>query len=113
MWVTEYNLNDQPLASTQEFVKMSIEYMDRIDDVERYSLFGSFRSHKSNVGPNATMLSAGGQLTDIGAMYLNKAPTGVLPQSGGTSDASSGRVASGVLKAAAVAAMVGAVTLSL
>ena len=60
---------------------MSAEYMDRIEEVERYSLFAAFRSDVSNVGPNATMLSAGGKLTDIGAWYLGREATGVLPQS--------------------------------
>ncbi|EJT78422.1 hypothetical protein GGTG_03523 [Gaeumannomyces tritici R3-111a-1] len=113
MWVTEYNLNDQPLDQTQDFVKMSMEYMDRIADVERYSLFAAFRSHKSNVGPNASMLSAGGQLTDIGAMYLDKSATGVLPQTGGTSDAPSGRCSSGALrKATVIAGVVGILALA-
>ena len=53
--------------------------MDRLDDVERYSFFGAFRSSQSNVGANAAMLSAGGRLTDIGAWYLGESATGVSP----------------------------------
>jgi len=83
MWITEYNYNDQDLASTQEFFKTSADYFDRLDFVERYSLFGAFRSDVSNVGPNAAMLSAGGELTDIGAWYLGREGTGVLPTSDG------------------------------
>jgi len=81
IWVTEYNFNDQSLEATQQFYNQSSEYMDRLQEVERYSLFGAFRSDASNVGPNATMLSVGGQLTDIGAWYLGREATGVLPQS--------------------------------
>lgn len=81
IWVTEYNLNDEDLATTQSFYNTSAEYMDRLDSVERYSLFAAFRSDVSNVGPNAAMLSAGGQLTDIGAWYLGRPATGVDPDS--------------------------------
>ena len=85
MWITEYNLNDQDLATTQSFYNTSAEYFDRLDSVERYSLFGAFRSDVSNVGPNGAMLSAGGNLTDIGAWYLGRQATGVLPTSGKSS----------------------------
>ncbi|KAL2145436.1 hypothetical protein VTI28DRAFT_7217 [Corynascus sepedonium] len=79
MWITEYNLNDQSLEATQSFFNMSAEYFDRLDFVERYSYFGAFRSDVSNIGPNGAMLSANGSLTDIGAWYLGREPTGILP----------------------------------
>lgn len=81
IWITEYNYNDQPLRDTQAFVNISSEYFDRLDVVERYSIFAAFRSKTSNVGPNAAMLSNGGQLTDIGAWYLGRNGTGVSPES--------------------------------
>src|SRR5689334_23096312 len=83
MWITEYNLAHEDLASTQAFYNISTEYFDRLDYVERYSLFGAFRSDVSNVGLNAAMLSAGGDLTDIGAWYLGREATGVQPSAGG------------------------------
>jgi hypothetical protein len=70
MWITEYALVNQPLAATQDFFKTSSEYFDRLDYVSRYSYFGTYRSDKSNVGPNAACLAADGRLTDIGAWYL-------------------------------------------
>ncbi|KAL2258005.1 hypothetical protein VTK26DRAFT_8854 [Humicola hyalothermophila] len=79
MWITEYNLDHQDLKATQLFYNMSAEYFDRLDSVERYSLFGAFRSDVSNVGPNGAMLSADGSLTDIGAWYLGRTATGVVP----------------------------------
>ncbi|OIW32751.1 hypothetical protein CONLIGDRAFT_653291 [Coniochaeta ligniaria NRRL 30616] len=79
IWVTEYNFDNQDLPTTQEFFNMSAEYMDRLTYLERYSLFAAFRSDVSNVGANATMLSSGGQLTDIGAWYLGRSATGVKP----------------------------------
>lgn len=87
MWITEYNLNHQDLEATQSFYKMSAEYFDRMDSVERYSLFAAFRSDVSNVGPNGAMLSADGQLTDIGAWYLGREATGVHPSQGSDSSA--------------------------
>lgn len=82
MWITEYNYAKQDLNPTQDFYKISAEYFDRLDYVERYSLFGAFRSDVSNVGPNAAMLSRNGSLTDIGAWYLGRTATGVLPTDG-------------------------------
>ncbi|KAK3312094.1 glycosyl hydrolase catalytic core-domain-containing protein [Apodospora peruviana] len=82
IWITEYNFNDQALSTTQDFYNMSAEYFDRLDFVERYSLFGAFRSDVSNVGANAAMLNKDGELTDIGAWYLGRPGTGVDPQSG-------------------------------
>lgn len=79
IWITEYAFNDQPLAATQSFFNSSAEYFDRLDYVERYSYFGSFRSDVSNVGPNAAMLTKKGQLTDIGSWYLGGAATNNNP----------------------------------
>ena len=87
MWITEYNLDNQDLATTQSFFNTSAEYFDRLDSVERYSFFGAFRSDVSNVGPNAAMLNAGGNLTDIGSWYLGRQATGVVPTSGKKSSA--------------------------
>lgn len=84
MWITEYSLDNQDLQATQAFYNISAEYFDRLDFVERYSLFGAFRSHVSNVGPNAAMLNRDGELTDIGAWYLGRQRTGVHPASGTT-----------------------------
>jgi hypothetical protein len=36
-------------------------------NITHYSYFGAFRSDVSNVGPNATMLTKNGKLTDIEA----------------------------------------------
>lgn len=82
LWITEYNLNDQDLPTTQDFYNMSAEYFDRLDFVERYSLFGAFRSDVSNIGPNGAMLNKDGNLTDIGAWYLGREASGVDPLSG-------------------------------
>lgn len=71
IWLTEFAYNDQPLFSTQTTFNQSIQYMDRLPYVDRYSYFGSFRSDVSNVGPNAAMLDQNGSLTEIGRWYLN------------------------------------------
>ncbi|TVY64207.1 Alkali-sensitive linkage protein [Lachnellula suecica] len=88
IWITEYALNNATLADTQGFYNTSAEYYDRLDYVDRYSYFGSFRSDVSNVGPNAAMLNNKGELTDIGAWYLGMKATGNQP---GGSAASSTR----------------------
>ncbi|KAL2267956.1 hypothetical protein VTJ83DRAFT_5233 [Remersonia thermophila] len=111
MWITEYNLNHQDLESTQAFFNISAEYFDRLDFVERYSLFGAFRSDVSNVGPNGAMLSANGSLTDIGAWYLGREATGTLPSASSSSFRSVAPRASAVVLSAlgalfATAAMV-------
>ncbi|TGJ80839.1 hypothetical protein E0Z10_g7910 [Xylaria hypoxylon] len=81
-WITEYNLDNQDLETTQDFYNISAEYFDRLDSVARYSYFGSFRSKDSNVGENAVMLNNDGELTDIGSWYLGGTATGVKPTSG-------------------------------
>lgn len=105
-WVTEYNLDNQDLGTTQEFFKMSSEYLDRLDYIERYSIFASFRSSVSNVGPNAAMLNRGGELTDIGAWYLGRESTGVDPETGVDPAASLGVQAAKIPKLALAAAAV-------
>lgn len=48
--------------------------------VDKYSYFGAFRSDVSNVGPEASMLTQNGELTDIGAWYLGQEATGNVPR---------------------------------
>jgi len=79
IWITEYALDNATLSDTQSFFNESAEYFDRLDYVERYSYFGSFRSPVSNVGPNAAMLDQKGRLTDIGSWYLGGAATNNVP----------------------------------
>ncbi len=61
---------------------MSATYLDSLEEVERYSYFGAFRSSDSNVGSNAVFLNRDGELTDIGSWYLGGNATGVDPNSG-------------------------------
>jgi hypothetical protein len=83
IWITEYALAGEPLSDTQSFFNTSAEYFDRLDYVTHYSYFGSFRSSKSNVGPNVAMLDQNGKLTDIGSWYLGGAATGNIPAGNG------------------------------
>ncbi|PVH86578.1 glycoside hydrolase family 128 protein [Cadophora sp. DSE1049] len=102
-WITEYALNDQPLEATQGFFNMSAEYFDRLNNVGRYSYFGSFRSDVSNVGPNAAMLTQKGQLTDIGSWYLGGAATNNIPKAGKDNAASRGTATMGLVAFLSVA----------
>jgi hypothetical protein len=79
LWITEYGYNDQPLSTTQSFFNSSAAFFDQTPYIERYSYYGAFRSTVSNVGPNAAMLDASGQLTDIGSWYLGRAATNNIP----------------------------------
>ena len=100
IWVTEFALANQPLEATQAYFGTVIDYLERTAIVERYSYFGAFRSTVSNVGPNAAMLDAHGNLTDIGSWYLGGGRTGNVPTAG----AAVGSVGSG--RAAVMAAVV-------
>ncbi|KAF3908364.1 hypothetical protein AA313_de0209636 [Arthrobotrys entomopaga] len=71
-WFTEFAFDHQDVEPTQEFFNTTLEYFDRLENVGRYTYFGSFRSDVSNVGPNAAMLNEKGGLTYIGAWYLDK-----------------------------------------
>jgi hypothetical protein len=64
--------------------------MDRLESVERYSYFGSFRSDISNVGVNAAMLTEKGELTDIGAWYVGQPAVGNVPDPKKTLSSGSG-----------------------
>lgn len=77
IWVTEYAYSHRNLDETQEFYRQSEEYLDRHENVDRYSYFGAFRFHVSNIGPNATFLNVDGKLTDIGLWYLGLSGSGV------------------------------------
>ncbi|KAF8542067.1 glycosyl hydrolase catalytic core-domain-containing protein [Trichophaea hybrida] len=81
LWITEFGIPNASLEETQKFFNSSVEYLDRLDYVKRYSWFGSFRSDVSNVGPNVAMLDNKGELTDIGAWYIGRKATGHKPQS--------------------------------
>ena len=107
LWITEYGFNDQELAPTQEFYRISQDYFDELEEVERYSYFGSFRSTVSNVGPNAAMLTGDGELTAIGNMYLGFGTTGAEP----TTASAAKRLSSPVLVALGVFAGATAVVL--
>ncbi|KAK6336813.1 hypothetical protein TWF718_009601 [Orbilia javanica] len=71
-WLTEFAFAHQDVTPSQEFFNLTMEYFDRLDNVGKYSWFGSFRSDVSNVGPNSALLNEDGGLTYIGAWYLNK-----------------------------------------
>jgi len=81
IWITEFADAWDALSSTQTNFNESIQYLDRLPYVIRYSYFGSFRSSVSNVGANATMLDQCGRLTNIGDWYLDIPPQGIVPQS--------------------------------
>ncbi len=76
IWVTEYGLANEEPEATQLFFNKSLAYFDKADIIQRYSMFGAFRSSVSNVGPHGAMLDPYGNLTDIGSWYLGGNATG-------------------------------------
>lgn len=88
IWLTELGVPSAPLATTEQIFNQSIEYLDGLDYVARYSWFGSTRPQWTNsfTGPNNTLLNDDGQLTQIGATYLGGEAEGF--REGQTSDAS-------------------------
>lgn len=83
LWITEFGIPKVDLKETQKFFNSSTEYLDRLEYVQRYSWFGSFRSDVSNVGPNVAMLDKKGDLTDLGAWYIGRKATGNTPSKAG------------------------------
>ncbi|KAB2569857.1 Glycoside hydrolase subgroup catalytic core [Lasiodiplodia theobromae] len=82
IWVTEFAYSDAGLTDSEWFFNTTMDYLDtKMENVTRYSWFGSFRSSVSNVGENAAMLNSKGKLTDLGAWYLGQSATGVEPDS--------------------------------
>jgi len=84
IWITEYGFPNQDLNDTQSFFNQSAAYFDRLSYVTHYSYFGSFRSDKSNIGPNVAMLDSDGQLTSIGSWYNGGKETNNTPTGGAT-----------------------------
>ncbi|KAL9622062.1 MAG: hypothetical protein Q9160_003561 [Pyrenula sp. 1 TL-2023] len=102
IWVTEFALPGAKLKDVQTFYNTSIEYLDRLDYVDRYSWFGSFRSDASNVGAGNAFLTQKGDLTDLGSWYLGGRGTGKV---GSWADGGRG----GMLRETMMAVVVGAV----
>ncbi|QDS78158.1 hypothetical protein FKW77_005056 [Venturia effusa] len=80
LWVTEYALPHANLKDSETFYNQSAALLDRWENITHYSYFGAFRSDVSNIGPNASMLTQHGQLTNIGAWYLAESVTGAIPE---------------------------------
>ena len=84
IWVTEFALPTNPLPETQDSFNASLAYLDRLEYVERYAWFGTFRADNAGgfVGGNVSFLDDGGGLTDLGAWYLGEKGTGNEPWTG-------------------------------
>ncbi|CAD6593227.1 MAG: hypothetical protein ASARMPRED_007170 [Alectoria sarmentosa] len=80
IWVTEFADANVNLQDAQTFYNQSSSYLDRTENVTRYSYFGAFRSDVSNIGADSAMLTQNGKLTDIGSWYLGGGATGNVPK---------------------------------
>ncbi|KAF2664333.1 hypothetical protein BT63DRAFT_460635 [Microthyrium microscopicum] len=79
VWLTEFNDPQSSLMDTNANDEETILWLDGLDYLERYSIFGGFRSYRSNIGYNASMLDQCGNLTPLGDFYMNQPPGGNIP----------------------------------
>lgn len=66
VWVTEFGLWTGSVQQQEDFLKKALEYLDKNDNVERYSYFWA---HPENSIGAAPLVSAEGSLTSIGEIY--------------------------------------------
>jgi Glycosyl hydrolase catalytic core len=78
LWVTEF-ATKTTLPETESYFNYSINLLDSLPYVERYSYFGACRSKASNIGLNVSMLDDNGKLTAIGKWYLGGNVTDNIP----------------------------------
>lgn len=93
LWVTEFADSNVDLDLTLYETISSINWLDSLSYVDRYSYFGFTRSYSSNVGYNTTLLDTCGNLTTLGNYYMNiggAGNTGVTGSSPGPQQCPSG-----------------------
>lgn len=73
MWITEVALPQADAEGTERMMNTTLPYLDGLEYVERYSWFGMNRVTNANgwTGPGVCLLDANGDLTGLGARYLN------------------------------------------
>ncbi|BFZ65309.1 hypothetical protein YB2330_006474 [Saitoella coloradoensis] len=115
LWITEFALDNASEEDTLSMMQTSLEWLDALEWVERYSWFGSFRSDVSNVGGNAAFLDGDGQVTALGRLYLGNitAVEGADQVSSGTGATSSGSSSSSTSAGWKVGVEVGHVAMGL
>ena len=74
IWVTELALPQQSADATEVMMNATLPFLDGLAYVERYSWFGIFRKEAANgwTGEGVALLDDGGDLTELGAMYLGE-----------------------------------------
>jgi len=72
IWVTELALPQVSATRTQTMLNTTLPYLDGLGYVGRYAWFGMFREENANAwtGGGVALLNDGGDLTELGAMYL-------------------------------------------
>lgn len=67
IWITEYADTSDNKTDVWNFMNQTINYLDSLDWVERYSWFGFFRPEDK---VNYNMLDDDGSLNDLGKLYI-------------------------------------------
>ncbi|KIJ53573.1 glycoside hydrolase family 128 protein [Sphaerobolus stellatus SS14] len=68
VWITEFASTSSDDAAVQDFMRQTIQYLDTLDFVERYSWFGGFRQDGKN---HYAMMDESGRLNALGHIYMN------------------------------------------
>ncbi|KAG9081528.1 hypothetical protein FRC06_005519 [Ceratobasidium sp. 370] len=69
IWVTEFAETSSDDAVVANFLNATINYMDTLDWIERYSWFAFFRQE---TGSHYNLLNANGTLNTLGHLYIGK-----------------------------------------
>jgi Glycosyl hydrolase catalytic core/Secretion system C-terminal sorting domain len=80
IWVTEFNANpNRPNATHAAFLALALPYLESLSYVERYAYFQPSADNSSNGDPDADYFDDGGNLTNIGQIYLGHTSTPSMP----------------------------------
>lgn len=75
VWVTEFACTtfsgSTPQQEVDEFLTQSIQKLDSIDWIERYSWFGAMKNLPDNVGNENSLIGQDGQLSELGKKYVH------------------------------------------
>lgn len=104
MWITEMALPQQDATATERMMNTTLPYLDGLEYVQKYAWFGINREENANswTGPGVSLLDDSGDLTELGATYLNveggtRFTEGMSADSGSGSQGVGGRLRCGML----------------
>lgn len=92
IWVTELALPQQDAEATERMMNTTLPFLDGLDYIEKYAWFGMNREENANdwTGPGVSLLDDDGDLTALGALYLNAEDGETEFRQGMSADSTSG-----------------------